>query len=405
MTGRRRRLSRAAAAATGLLVLLLTATPALASTLTVPPPVTAHGELTLSGVIEEAPAERTGVAELRLTPPGTDVPAVAVARSQQPSPANPRSDPARVSFVLTTAPCNLPTDGCKDGAVLPNGTFTLQLFEVDRGPARPEVERGTAATFVVDVPAGTPEDVKAAIDGRQVTVGWARGVGPDRTLVEPDVRWTVDDGKGRSVAVGPEACSAGTCTAVLRYPDGASGSRRYTVVASRPGTAAPTASAASSEVVVPVVAGAPSEGAAGPGSSPGASAGPGAGAGAPGATPGSTGISGAATAQSFAQGFSSFAPSLGLPKLPGLPETTAPSVAEPDTFDRTLRYDGELDAETGPPDPVAAPQGRDGVLTSTGGLLGDEQVLRSLAGALLLLLTGAHLRTWLARTRAEDAEI
>lgn len=368
-------------------LLLLSAGPAAASTTTAPAQVTEHGEVALSGVIEEPPAEQTGVAELRLSGPGAT--AVPVARSARPSPEQPRRDPSRVSFSLLTAPCNLPVDLCAEGTVLPNGAWTVQLFEVERPGGDAEVERGAASTFVVDVPAFRPQDVTAVLEGRTVTVRWARGVGPDRSLVEPDVRWTVDDGRGRSLTVDPVACVGARCSAVLRYPDGAApGRRSFTVAAARPGSAAPAVSPAEGEVVVPPV---PRPG----GSAPGSPAGPSA-AGSPDAEPAG---SGQATAQSFAQEFGSFAPGLGLPGLPqppGTPPVDAPQVA--DTFGPTLGYEDRF--EDGPvPEPQAAPRGRESVLTSSGGLLDDEVAVRSVAGALVLLLAGAHLRTWLAGSR------
>jgi hypothetical protein len=303
-----------------------------------------------------------------------------------------------VTFPLRTAPCNLTEESCPAATVLANGTWTVQLFEVDRAADAPEVERGAASTFVVDVPAFPPQDVTATIEARTVTVAWARGVGPDQDLLEPDVRWTVDDGQGRTAIVAPEACVDGRCSAALTYPDDASGPRSFTVAAARPGTAAPTVTPAEGEVVVPAVPGAPSAG-------PTAGAPDGATPGAPGAPGAAPGGEGQATAQSFAQGFNNFAPSLGLPKLPPLPETTAPSVAGPlvaDEFDPTLGFEDRTVREA-VPGAVAAPPGREGVLTSSGGgLLGDEQAVRSLAAAMVLLMGGAHLRTWLAGTRPTD---
>lgn len=365
----RRRLTAAVAA-----VVLLTGGAAAASSTSAPERLTEHGEpVMLTGVIEEPPAERTGVAELRLTGPG--VQGVAVARSAQRSAQDPDRDPAQVSFPLKTAPCNLPGDVCSGGAVLPNGTWTLRLFEVDRPADQPEVERGEPTTFVVDVPALPPQDVTASLEGRTVTVAWARRVGPEKGFVEPDVRWTVGDGTGRAVTVGPEACTDGRCSTTFVYADDASGARTFTVAAGRPGDSPPTATRAEGSVVVPVV----------PGARP---------------SPTADGGSGQATARSLGQGLGSFAP--GAPAVPALPQAP-PSVTPPqvaDTFDPTLTYDDQLQPESGVPEPQAAPpsDGRGGVLTSNDALL-DDGVARSLAGALLLLLVAAHLRAWLARSR------
>lgn len=362
-------------------LLLLGASPAAASSTTGPATVTEHGEVALSGTIEEPTTERvTGVAELRLTGPGAD--AVPVARSARPTPQEPRRDPATVAFPLTTAPCNLPGDRCTGGAVLPNGSWTVQLFEVDRAAGAPDVERGEPTVVVVDVPALPPQDVTATLEGRTVTVAWARGVGPRQGLVEPDVRWTVDDGAGRTVAAGPEACTDGRCSVGVQYPGDASGSRTFTVSASRPGSAPATPTQAAEPVVVPAVPGAPS-------SSP---------SGAPGG-----GGTGQATAQSFTRGLGSFAPGLGLPTLPPPlppPPVTAPQVA--DTFAPTLGFEdrSEVVPEDDVPEPQAAP-GRESVLRSTGGPLGESAV-RGVAGALVMLMAGAHLRTWLSTTRPTD---
>lgn len=366
---------------------LLSAGAALAATSATPGKVDKHGEVKLEGQIEELPPERIGVAELRLTGPGVSALPVAKAKRREapapsePSPGappeaspppepEPEPDPTRVSFTLRTAPCNLPGGSC---TVLPNGSWTVRLFEVDRATEPREVERGEPTTFVVDVPALAPQDVTAALSGRTVTVQWARGGGEDR-LVEPDVRWTVDDGEGRTSSVGPEACAEGRCSVTLEYPTDVSGARTFTLAAQRPGSTPPTTVTAAGEVVVPAP---PS----------------------PSASPGGTGR---ATARSFGQGF---APGLGLPKLPPLPKASAPSVAAPllpDTFDERLDYGDEFEDGTGVPEPQAAPPGREGVLRSTGGLLDNEDAMRGLAGAMVLMMAGAHLRTWLAGMGTDD---
>lgn len=361
-----------------------------ASTTEAPKQITEHGEVVLKGVIDEPPGEGTGVAELRLTGPGVE--GVAVARSGRPSPEEPQRDPASVTFPLRTAPCNLPGDVCAGGAVLANGVWTVQLFEVDRPADDQEIARGEPARVVVDVPALPPEDVSAVLEGRTVTVAWARGVGPEQALVEPDVRWTVADGTGRAVTVGPEACADGRCSTAFAYADDASGPRRFTVAASRSETAEPTATAAPDDVVVPAV----------PGASPGPSAGASGGPGASGA-PGGGGGSGLATARSLRDGLSRFTPAV--PTLPGLPSGSPPSVASPqvaDTFDPTLTYEAPREDESGVPEPQAAqpPSGRESVLTSNDALV-DDAAARSIAGALVLLLAGAHLRTWLSGSRPD----
>ncbi|HWG93992.1 MAG TPA: hypothetical protein VNU66_07195, partial [Mycobacteriales bacterium] len=253
-----------------------------------------------------------------------------------------------------------------------------------------------------------------------VTVTWARAVGPDRSLVEPDVRWSVSDGVARTEQVAPSACTGGTCKAVFTYPDGESGPRSYTVSATRPCSGCsngPTSSTPTQPVVVPVVPGAtPSTPGASP--EPGSSPSPGSSPGAPssggttGGTSGgtgrpapSTGGSGVADPGSFARSFGSFSAKLGLPKLPPLPEAQSPAVAAPQlpdgTFEDSLDYGArELDDDAEAPE-VAS--GRGGTLTSTEGPLGDEQLVRGVAAALVLVLSGAHLRAWLGRTEPDEA--
>jgi hypothetical protein len=129
----------------------------------------------------------------------------------------------------------------------------------------------------------------------------------------------------------------------------------------------------------------------------------------PGAAPSPTaadGGSGQATARSLGQTLGGFAPGASLPPLSGPPSTAPdPSVAAPqvaDTFAPELGYDDRVVEDLVVPEAQAAPRGRGGVLTdATGGLLGDEAVARSLAGALVLLMSGAHLRTWLTGSRTE----
>jgi hypothetical protein len=403
--------------ALGVPLAVLTAAPASASEVTGPGTVTEHGTFTVSGVIDDN--DRTGVAELRLVGPDYDR---AVARSTRPSVRDPRADQYRVSYGVATAPCTLPgASFCSGGGVLPNGRWAVRLFEVDRPPNGGEVERGQSAgggqpfTVLVDVPALAPQDVDAVLSGRTVTVTWARGVGPDRSLVEPDVRWSVSDGVARSQQVVPSACSDGVCRATFTYPDGESGPRSYTVSASRPCSGCsngPTSSPPSAPVVVPVVPGAtpstpgPSDDPqaspspdGSPGATPGSSGGPSSGPTTAAPQPGATGGSGVADPGAFARSFGAFAPKLGLPKLPPLPEAQAPAVAAPllpdGTFEDSLDY-GDREVEVAPDPGTAA--GRGGVLTSTEGPLADEQLVRGVAAALVLVLSGAHLRAWLGRT-------
>lgn len=296
------------------------------------------------------------------------------------STGGPSAEPATLSVALKTRCPADPGQQCESGLPGANGRWTIRQVGAENE------ER----TFFLRIGGLPVTDVAAIREGRTVTVRWTRGPESDVT------GWTVGDGTTEQ-RVTPEACSEGSCSTSFTYPEDATGERTYAVRAARPCgvedcpdvLGAPTASPA-----VPLTDTPPSTG---PSAGPSTAA-----PGAPGASPGPGG--GTGTAQTFAQGFSSFAPALGLPKLPPLPETSAPSVAGPqvaDSFDSGFEF-GDEEEEPGGPDPLIASRGRDSVLESTGGLFEDEQLLRSVAGALLLLLAGAHLRTWLARSTPDD---
>lgn len=362
-------------------------------------PVVQHGKVALSGTVDFS--ERDPL-ELRLTVPGGPAQVVASVGAAELGQSG-----RTLSFELTTAPCNVPNT-CTPGRDAPNGGWLLELVQLR--PAQlggPELL--AQRTFVVDVPARAPSRVDAALTGsRQVTVSWARGTEPDL------LGWQVsDDDQLRSLAPAAAGCDdSGTCSTVFDYPARASGSRTFSVAAVRacgvPDCRPVTSSRVTTDPVKlpatpsPSPSSSPSNGAGGPGGSGGTG---GAGGGGGSAAGGSTSAAGSPTtaAAAFSEGFSSFGPKLGLPKLPPLPLSSVPSVADAEiadgTFEGSLGYDDEVVRE-----PVAAPGGRTSVLKSSGGLLDDEQLMRSLAGALLLLLVAAHLRSWLSRSR-DEAEL
>jgi hypothetical protein len=107
--------------------------------------------------------------------------------------------------------------------------------------------------------------------------------------------------------------------------------------------------------------------------------------------------------KAFALGFSAFGPKLGIPKLPPLPQSSqAPAIAPelPDgTYEPTLGFEDQVLTERVPVEqtgPTAA------VRSVVGSALDSERLVRSTAGALVLLLLGAHLRRWLGSAAAED---
>jgi len=99
--------------------------------------------------------------------------------------------------------------------------------------------------------------------------------------------------------------------------------------------------------------------------------------------------------QAFALGFSAFGPKLGIPKLPPLPQAQAPAVAaEPDgTYEPTLGFPERVVTERVP---IAQQAPVERVREVVGSALDSERLVRSTAGALLLLLAAAHLRRWLS---------
>lgn len=312
--------------------------------------------------------------------------------------------------------------GCWGGdcAPAPNGTWTVTQTGGGTG----------SSTFVTRIAPRAPQSVAAAaLSPREARVSWRKGDEPDLTgwqVVEGDT--VVKDGVGRS------ACEGSTCSAVITYAVDGSGAHTYAVRALRstaPGSSTTLESPLSAPASVTLSAAAPSpepttaggtgdSGSAGdggsgdgdPGSAPtdgssadpaagGSSSGSGSDSGAGGSSgtaapfgAGSTSSGASADAQrkAFALGFSSFGPKLGIPKLPPLPQQSpalAPELAD-GTYEPTLGFEDQVVTErveaTGPTARV-----RDVV----GSALDSERLATSTAGALLLLLAGAHLRRWL----------
>ncbi|HWH29218.1 MAG TPA: hypothetical protein VNU26_09700 [Mycobacteriales bacterium] len=293
----------------------------------------------------------------------------------------------RPVLVLDTDCREAPQPECAGAPVVANGRWLIRITGAG-AEERP---------FFVRIGGLPVRELAASLEGRTATVRWKPGPEPDVTA------WQVFDDHGAVKQVraprdeaGAIACPEAGCSVVFEYPATASGPRTFSVQAARPcgvEACADVYGPGTSSGPVTLPAAAPS---------PGASTPPPAAGGATSAPPGGTG-SGSSGA---ARGFGGFAPKLGLPKLPPLPNGGAPVVAAPqvaDTFEQELDYgDRELPeiADDDEPTPTA---GRDDTrLTSTGGLLQDEQVVRGVAAALVLGLSGAHLRTWLARTREED---
>lgn len=101
-----------------------------------------------------------------------------------------------------------------------------------------------------------------------------------------------------------------------------------------------------------------------------------------------------ASRRAFALRFNAFAPSLGIPKLPPLPALTLPTIpgAGPlptGTFEPTLPYTAPTVTEKVPDGTLARP------VAAVRDVLDSERLAKSIAGALVLLLAGAHVRRFL----------
>lgn len=351
--------------------------------------VAGHGAVRVTGTLAGPGLDRAQL-RLRLSP-----------EEAVPVGGNPQGGSIRTAvWDFTTLPCaeGQAAPDCGAAAVVANGPRVVEVWKVGVD-GRDSSDKPTASgTVVLDVPAGQPHGVTAKLEGRTVTVTWARTGrfavkdSDPVELTEPDVVWQVSDGEGLAVAATPADCDGGTCSARLSYAGSSGGPRSYTVTASRPCTGctnASTASAPSEQLTVPVVVPPRSR-------PPSAGSPPAAGTG-----------TAARPVGPRRSGFSTFTPGLG-PLRPPTGSPSAPSVAAPelpDTFEQTLDYDQEQQTYREPVIPEASSGSDSTVLTSTGGLLQSEQVMRGVAAAMLLGLSGAHLRTWLARARLESEDL
>lgn len=340
-------------------------------------------------------------------------------------PAN-RFEGGELSYALDTSCWVFPSDRCSGRQPAPNGAWTL----TQSGGATDRVG------FSLRIAPRAPASVAATAESsREVRVSWRRGEEPDLTgftIFEGSV--AVKDG------IDVSTCSdSGACSSVLTTDFG---EHTYRVRASRlvaPGSSATLESPLSGAATVTLAPPAPSpqpSPAPAPGQSPapagggpsgqpgtprpvatsaGSNGGAGKGSGGASAAPRSgssgkgpiavgqaspapgTSVTEAAVAQrkAFALSFSSFGPKLGIPKLPPLPQAQSPSIAAPlpdGTFEPTLGFEPQVVLER-VPTIGQGPARR--VSTVVGNALDSERLARSTAGALVLLMLGAHLRRWL----------
>ena len=342
-----------------------------------------------------------------------------------------RLEGGQLAYDLSLDCWTFPSAQCSGRRPAPNGTWSV------------EQSGGSRVGFTVRIAPQRPHGVAAAArSAREVEVSWQRGAEPDLTgfaVFEGEA--VVKDSLGLGV------CDGATCRTVIDYGAERPGRHSYVVRSYRstgPGSSetlgSPDSESASATLTAspPPPSAAPAPGEPGPDASPGAAPGaggsgssgpgtasPGSGTG-PGSAPGpgtpSTGSSpgsspapagaganagtgagspvlaapGSSLAQrrAFSSGFAAFGPELGVPKLPPLPQGQAPSVATPlpdGTFKPTLGFQDQVVKER-----VEARGPAARVNTAVENVLDSDQLVRSTAGALLLLLAGAHLRRWIA---------
>lgn len=341
---------------------------------------------------------------------------------------------AVLTYDLDTSCATFPSPSCSGRAPATNGVWTVRLT----GGAT------DSSTFVLRIPPRAPGSVTARAEGtRAVVVSWRKGDEPDLT------GWILyGDGGVAQDGIGLSACSGTSCSTTVTYAQDGTGQHTYSLVALRrvaPDSSETLSSDRSAEASATLAAppppppspepqpdGSGTGGSPAPSGEPGAgsgsgsgtgsgaggttSGGGGTGSGSPagggttggGPATGSGGTAGIGTSTSpataiaqrraFALTFKAFGPKLGIPKLPPLP-ATQPAVAPlPDgTFEGTLGYKDVVTREK-----VSAPKAAaDRVTDVVDSALDSDQFLRSLAGALILLLAAAHLRRWLGSSSHE----
>jgi hypothetical protein len=353
--------------------------------------------------------KNSGSAELRLTSPGSTAETVASASSSLTSGAS-------LAYDFDTATCATYPSSCSGRAEAPNGVWTVTLVGGGRTL--------DSSTFTLRIAPRAPASLTAQADGyRAVVLTWPKGQEPDLT------GWTVYADGSPGQDVGTDACSGTSCSTTVTYAQDGTGDHSYSLVAHRavaPNSSdtldspqSPQATATLNAPPAPSPAPVDSSGGTSGGTTGGTSGGSTGGT-SGGSTGGSTGSSSSSTGGStsgthssssgsssaiaagkapatlaqrraFALTFKAFAPKLGIPKLPPLPAQPAVAPLADGTYQKTLGYKDVVKREK-----VSTPQaGVRRVTGVVGSALDSGQFLRSIAGALVLLLGAAHLRRWL----------
>jgi len=292
----------------------------------------------------------------------------------------------RLSDHLNTACWTHPK--CTGSVPAPNGVWTVVVTGLGPG--------GASQTFTLKVPPRVPAAFTARASGaRQIAFTWTKGTEPDLTS------YTLYDGAGKLVRALPaaDACTGSSCSYVLTYPADAPGRHDFALTSHRRTAPTGTGTVESSKAVAgatlaaratgPRLTGAPGSPAAAKAPVPGAQ-------GKPAAPPVQLPAGDSGSGRALGQTLAGFAPNLAVAGLPPLPLTAGPTLAEPPlpfgTFTPALPYKPVL-AQPPVRPPGALQKASNAVHTA----LDTGQLVRSLAGALVLLLAGAHLRRLVSR--------
>ncbi|MCW2570203.1 MAG: hypothetical protein JWO88_261 [Frankiales bacterium] len=355
--------------------------------------------------------KNSGSADLRLTRPGSTAETVASASSSLTSGAS-------LGYDFDTATCATYPSSCSGRAEAPNGQWTVTLVGGSRTL--------DTSTFTLRIPPRAPASLSAQADGyRAVVLTWPKGQEPDLT------GWTVYADGSQGQDVGTDACSGTSCSTTVTYAQDGTGDHTYSLVAHRTvapnstdtldSSQSPQASATLDAPPPPSPTPADNSGGTTGGTSGGSTGGTsgGSAAGSTGSGSSSAGGSSSGTHSSgsgsssaiaagkapatvaqrraFALTFKAFAPKLGIPKLPPLPAQPAVAPLADGTYQKTLGYKDVVKREK-----VSTPQASVRRVTgAVGSALDSGQFLRSIAGALVLLLVAAHLRRWLGSHHTE----
>jgi len=293
------------------------------------------------------------------------------------------TDHATLSYVLNTDCATFPSPKCTGSVPAPNGDWTVSVTGLGPG--------GGSQTFTLKVPPRVPAAFTARASGaRQIAFTWTKGTEPDL------ISYTLYDGAGKVARVLPaaDACTGSSCSYVLTYPADAPGRHDFALTSHRRTAPTGTGTVESSKAVAGATLAAPASGSrltGAPGSPADAKAPVPSAQGKPAAPPVQLPAGANGSSRALGQTLAEFAPNLAVAGLPPLPLTAGPTLAEPPlpfgTFKPALPYKPVLAQP-----PVRPPDALQKASNAVHTALDTGQLVRSLAGALVLLLAGAHLR-------------